>query len=67
LVRQERRTRMGCGFVFGSIATLLALAGWDNLSLCCTIAVLVGLLFAVLAVRFGDVFWEATIRAISRW
>lgn len=65
--REEAGIRMGCGFLFGSVAAFSTLASWTDWPLCCAAAVLVGLLVAFLAPRFGDSLWKAIIRFMSWW
>jgi uncharacterized membrane protein (DUF441 family) len=64
--RQEKSIRFGCAFVFGFVTTALGgvgflyLQGHDAL----VIALLVGLVFGLYAMRHGDRFWEWIL---SRW
>ncbi len=62
-----REFEWGCGFLFGSVAAFSTLASWTDWPLCCAAAVLVGLLVAFLAARFGDSLWKAIIRFMSWW
>jgi len=63
---QEKKIRFGCGFVFGFITT--ALGGMGLLYLdghhAMAIALSVGGVFGLFAMRHGERFWEYIV---SRW
>ena len=61
--RLEKGIRFGCGFVFGCVVTLGAVASFiDELALVAS-CLAVPALFGYLAMKYGDRFWER----ISRW
>ena len=55
----EKRIRFGCGFTFGLLITALCGLFWlvSTAYYVVAIALLVAIIFGVLAMRYGDRFW----------
>jgi apolipoprotein N-acyltransferase len=66
---QEKGIRFGCGFVFGFV---LAGASWIAFSIAngyyyFAFAAIVGVLFGLGAMHYGDAFWERLSRLSRYW
>ena len=65
----EKGIRFGCGFVLGAFVvavtsvTWLLYAGWGFLAM----VVVVGVIFGLLAMRYGDPFFERVMKWLSWW
>ena len=61
----EKRIRLGCGFIFGSIMGFLVIARevQEATGLFWASVICVALLTGYLALRYGDEFWES----IGKW
>jgi hypothetical protein len=57
---QEKRIRFGCGFVFGTVTAALGSGGVFLLKgrLLLAFCLVCGVLLGLLAMRYGDRFWE---------
>ncbi len=62
---QEKTIRFGCGFVFGVVLVVGSSVTWSLVShyYYLAAAVIVGVLFGLLALHYGDTFWER----LSHW